>query len=87
MKKVIFLFLCLSTIQLFANINFWSAPQNRLAEPSGVKKIIPLVANKVMLDDVSFRSFQPQIPNEESGSFVLLDMPGYAHARWKFAHF
>ncbi len=75
MKKVVFLFLCLSTIQLFANINFWSAPQNRLAEPSGVKKIIPLVTNKVMLDDVSFRSFQPQIPNEESGSFVLLDMP------------
>ncbi|HNL84784.1 MAG TPA: M12 family metallo-peptidase, partial [Chitinophagales bacterium] len=75
MKKFLLLGLCLGALQLFANVNFWSSQQYRLSEPSGIRKIIPLVANKVVLDDVAFRTFQQQIPSEASGEFILMDMP------------
>ncbi len=75
MKRVFTILFSMVLLNTFAVNNFWQKISTKNLTVPGVQKIIPQKTNLVKLDDAAFRAFQQSIPTEESGNFVLLDLP------------
>ncbi len=75
MKYVFSLLFSMFVLNCFSNNPIWQPLTSKDIQVAGERKIIPQLASVLKLQDAAFRSLQQNIPSENSGRSVLLELP------------
>src|SRR4051812_5473337 len=74
MQKFLHVVILMACIQL-SHAALWEKTSNNNLQLAGTRKIIPQVASLMKLNDAVFRTIQSHIPKEESGAYIIMDIP------------